>query len=339
MAKAPRYLIVSAMKNEGPYILEWVAHHLAIGFEHFLVVTNDCDDGTDRILDRLSELGHVTHVPNPKMLRRELGNWQVMALRYAKLFNIYRDAAWIMHSDVDEFLQINTRKKSLAGFFEKLGDTDVVSFTSVPFNSNGCKTLQDSPVVSQFSQRNKAYATAAARAKDAPDAKPLLNAVKTMFRNDIPFQLRRNHRPLLDNFSETGRVWRDGSGQELAPAYTDTDTKALNPLVSVQHAQLNHYAIRSIEAYLIKVDRGDVAGTNRLDKALKYWTGYNRSGDDDLRYSKPSVACRKIHSGLMRDAELKTLHEEAVANHQRKVTRILATDQGRDLAENLGYFT
>ena len=88
MAKKPRYMIVTAMKNEGPYILDWIAHHLSIGFEHFFVATNDCDDGTDRILDRLAELGHVTHVPNPKMMKRNQGQWQVMTLRYARLFNV-----------------------------------------------------------------------------------------------------------------------------------------------------------------------------------------------------------------------------------------------------------
>lgn len=37
-------MIVTMMKNEGPYIVEWVAHHLAVGFDRFLVFTNDCDD-------------------------------------------------------------------------------------------------------------------------------------------------------------------------------------------------------------------------------------------------------------------------------------------------------
>ena len=119
MAKKSRYMIVTAMKNEGPYILDWVAHHMSLGFDHFLVVTNDCNDGTDRILDRLAELGHVTHVPNPKMLRRNEG--QLAGHRrcaYAKLFNVYRDAEWIFHSDVDEFLQVNLPEKNARCFLE-----------------------------------------------------------------------------------------------------------------------------------------------------------------------------------------------------------------------------
>ncbi|MBL4751427.1 MAG: glycosyltransferase family 2 protein [Amylibacter sp.] len=38
------------MKNEGPYLLEWVAHHKALGFDHIVVCTNDCEDFTVEIL-------------------------------------------------------------------------------------------------------------------------------------------------------------------------------------------------------------------------------------------------------------------------------------------------
>ncbi len=49
---------VSMMKDEGPFLLEWIAHHhLAVGFTDILVYTNDCSDGTDDMLMRLEELG------------------------------------------------------------------------------------------------------------------------------------------------------------------------------------------------------------------------------------------------------------------------------------------
>ena len=56
-------LLVGIMKNEGPYVLEWVAHHLAVGFGNILIFSNDCDDQTDRILDRLDEMQLVKHCP------------------------------------------------------------------------------------------------------------------------------------------------------------------------------------------------------------------------------------------------------------------------------------
>ena len=60
-----RAAIVTCMKNEGPFILEWLAYHRAIGFDDFLVYTNDCTDGTDTMLDALQARGIVQHRDNP----------------------------------------------------------------------------------------------------------------------------------------------------------------------------------------------------------------------------------------------------------------------------------
>lgn len=69
MPKIPktRALIVTCMRDEGPFILEWLAHHKSIGFTDFLIYSNDCEDGTDQILDRLHEMREITHIPNPPL--------------------------------------------------------------------------------------------------------------------------------------------------------------------------------------------------------------------------------------------------------------------------------
>ena len=51
-----RFLAVLTVRNEGAFLLEWLAHHRAVGFTHILVLSNDCQDGTDTMLDRLDEL-------------------------------------------------------------------------------------------------------------------------------------------------------------------------------------------------------------------------------------------------------------------------------------------
>lgn len=57
-------MAVSMMKDEAPFLLEWFAHHLAVGFTDILVYTNDCSDGTDEMLIRLEELGLGHHRRN-----------------------------------------------------------------------------------------------------------------------------------------------------------------------------------------------------------------------------------------------------------------------------------
>ena len=59
-----RATAVLTVRNEGAFLLEWVAHHLGIGFTDLVILSNDCDDGTDRMLDRLAEIAPVHHLRN-----------------------------------------------------------------------------------------------------------------------------------------------------------------------------------------------------------------------------------------------------------------------------------
>ena len=42
-------LLLAVMRNEGPYVIEWLAHHFALGIDDVLVFTNFCTDNTDKI--------------------------------------------------------------------------------------------------------------------------------------------------------------------------------------------------------------------------------------------------------------------------------------------------
>ena len=80
---------LSTMKDEGPFVVEWVAHHLALGFTEVMVYTNDCSDGTDALLKRLEALDIGVHhrenvipegmKPHPSMLLKCLDDAGVTA--------------------------------------------------------------------------------------------------------------------------------------------------------------------------------------------------------------------------------------------------------------------
>jgi hypothetical protein len=334
MMNGETVLMVTAMKNEGPYVLEWVAHHLGLGVDGILVISNDCDDQTDRLLDRLSQIAPVYHRINPKVMFRTQGNWQVMALRYARQHSFYQDADWILHSDADEFLQISAGDGSLQAFHTaaaaRAGRFDVVSFTSMPFNSAGVTRFVDAPVISQFTSMSKAYA--ARRAAGEPE----VNAVKTMFRNAVEFAVRRNHRPLMAGFSAAGHVWINGSGAVMPPDFADGKTKGMDAITSTDLAQINHYAIKSAEAFLIKQDRGDVAGVNRLDTDRQYWEDYNAAGDSETRFAKLRPAAARLLKKFKADPLLAKLHAEAVAIHHAKAARLRADPARLPMLERLG---
>ena len=60
----PTSLLVATVKNEGPNILEWVAHHRLCGFDRIQIYQNDSTDTTVqtlRTLDRLHQHRHLMH--------------------------------------------------------------------------------------------------------------------------------------------------------------------------------------------------------------------------------------------------------------------------------------
>ncbi|MGB0798558.1 MAG: glycosyltransferase family 2 protein, partial [Planktomarina sp.] len=96
--------VVSAMRNEGPFLLEWIAHMRAIGVTDFVIYSNDCDDGTDQMLASLDQQGILHHIPQT-VDGGASPQWQ--ALRSAWKQDAVKSADWVMVCDVDEFMNVH----------------------------------------------------------------------------------------------------------------------------------------------------------------------------------------------------------------------------------------
>ncbi len=97
----PRYISVTPMKNEGPFVLEWVAHNRAIGVDQIVVMTNDCTDGTDALFQRLDERGIVTHIDNNS--GRQASPQKRAYKKFLKM-EIARPQDWVIVIDADELI-------------------------------------------------------------------------------------------------------------------------------------------------------------------------------------------------------------------------------------------
>ncbi|QHI95145.1 glycosyltransferase family 92 protein [Aristophania vespae] len=56
--------ILTTQRNEGIYLLEWIAYHRALGIEHFFIYSNNNADKSDLILEELSKKGIITWIKN-----------------------------------------------------------------------------------------------------------------------------------------------------------------------------------------------------------------------------------------------------------------------------------
>ena len=59
-AERPEVVLVSAMRNEGPFVLEWLAYHRVIGVDQVVIVSNGSTDGSDELLTALAAAGELT---------------------------------------------------------------------------------------------------------------------------------------------------------------------------------------------------------------------------------------------------------------------------------------
>lgn len=145
-----RTVIVTTMKNEGPFILEWLAYHRAIGVEDFLIYTNDCTDGTDDMLALLQRHGIVQHRDNP--YRTSDQKPQHAALAAADAEPIVANADWAVCMDVDEFINIHAGDGTLTDLFAATQGANLISMTWRLFGNADVHEFDDRPIIQQFTQ-------------------------------------------------------------------------------------------------------------------------------------------------------------------------------------------
>ncbi|MEJ2017979.1 MAG: glycosyltransferase family 2 protein, partial [Maritimibacter sp.] len=260
-------MAVSMMKDEAPYLLEWFAHHMAIGFTDILVYTNDCSDGTVEMLERLEELGLGYHRPNviPEGVKP-----QPSALNHAENEPLVAAADWLLVFDADEFLCINHPSGSLDGMLDDAValDANGIVITWRIYGSGYVTEWSRDPVTEQY-----LYA--------APPQWRMGWGVKTLFKYDPEYWRLGIHRPKIrkkhmdDGFPDTVH-WLNGSGRPMEDYFKFRGWRSIRRTIGYDWAQLNHYAIKSVDAYAIRKFRGNV--NNKKDKYnADYWSLQDRN--------------------------------------------------------------
>lgn len=321
-----RITAVTCVKNEGPFLIEWIAFNRVIGVSDFLFYSNDCTDATDRMLDRMQELGLVVHLPNPALGR----NYQMEALKDARHQPVVLNADWVWIADVDEFLNIHTGTGTIPELIAACDNPQAISVTFQFFANNGIETYEDRPVIAQFTRSHN------------PDiwCAELDQEVKTLIHKDFPVKYYGAHRPFMkEGLTKANRpAWTDGSGRDVPWKFRTAEIKHWIRKFPAKGARdlatLNHYALRSLDSYLVKNDRGDVNRENRTFDDT-YWRERNDPAYEDLSIQRYLPRLHAEMGRLMADPKLRALHDEAVAAHRSTRDRLLADPDYRALRDRL----
>ncbi len=320
-----RAVIVTTMRNEGPFILEWIAHHRAIGIEGFVIYTNDCDDGTDRLLDLLAQKGLIdAHLVNPFQISRS-GNPQRAALADARKQAAVQNADWIIPMDVDEFINIHVGDGRFQTLLDAVPDANMISMTWRLFGNGFISAYEDRLITEQFTR------CAPAKMRRPHQAW----GFKTAFRDLGIFSRFSVHRPKgLDEDRVADINWVDSNGQPMRKATYASGWRAGVHNWGYGMVTLNHYSLRSSESYLVKKERGRVNHVDR-DQGLAYWFRMNHNGDEDRSIQTRLDATRAEHARLMGDPEIRAAHSECVALHRAKIARLRTVPEYADLLRDI----
>jgi len=312
-----RFLITTCMKDEGPFIIEWVAWHRAIGIQDIVIFTNDCSDGTVEILERLQALGHLRHLPNPALATGS-AYFQPMALAYTPYLSEFERADFYISMDVDEFINIRAGSGRMADLLAATGPFDALSMSELNHGSNFVEHFEPGLMMEQFPRHQR----------EAPGKFRARRGVKTIARLGSKIQHIRNHRP--DMRHDAGDVtWLDGSGRPLGTLHADASENGVDCRGTYDLVALDHFALRSIGSFLVKMARGDVVVEGK-SVSRRYWRMRDRDSDLTSTFERQWPAFQALYDALMGDAELADLHQKSCDWHKKRAEELLQLPDFRD---------
>ena len=218
--------IAAIMKNEKPYLKEWIEYHRLQGVEHFYLCDNDSTDGTKEYLQPYINQNIITYLPIPGKNRQQDC--------YEKIIKTYKNKTkWLAIIDLDEFL-VPIKAKNMQDFLQEFNDVSEVSLYWLNYGDNGTIRRPDGLVTEFFTSHGHF----------------LNHTVKSIVRpvDVVEFKsFGANH-------------YMQGKGKSVNENH-DPVNFMLGFYPSARKARVNHYILKSFEEFLHKKSRGHPEGT------------------------------------------------------------------------------
>ena len=280
----PEVVLVSAMRNEGPFILEWLAYHRVIGIDRVVIVSNGSTDGSDDLLAALDAAGEITFLPTapgPDQSPLEAG-----LLAFESKVG-YRDGNWYTWLDADEFLNIHVGGRRIPDLLDALGATQGIMLNWRIFGTSGHDTFPGRFISTDFTRASRENFVANLE-------------TKTLFRKSatvVGFAKIGQERPLLakghglrpqDFLGGNGKPLLADEPRNLAwLAHKPQGRTNLAARKEAGHAlaQINHYAVRTPEFFRLKQVRGrgytKSGGGGRARYTVSYFSRFDQNETED----------------------------------------------------------
>ena len=141
--------VVAIMKNEGPYLREWIEYHKLVGVEKFYLYNNGSTDDTVEILSPYVKSGLVELIDFPGE-KKQIPAYNDCVARHKM------DTQWLALIDLDEFIVPDSGWDKVTDILDKLSKhISQIWIRWVFYGSNGHITKPDGLVTESYTKRAK----------------------------------------------------------------------------------------------------------------------------------------------------------------------------------------
>lgn len=287
----PTTTLCGVIRDEGPYLLEWLAYHRVLGFSTLLVYDNGSRDVGARLLRDLADAGliRLRDWPSRRGVAPQLASYRDALTRVSTDFVAFLDA--------DEFLVLH-RDDSVGEWLARFpSDTGAIGVNWRVFGSGGAKRYHPRPVIRRFT-------------RCAAVAEHNNKHLKYFARPE------RVEQPHIHYCVLRSGQYLDADGRPLVmprPSFSQN--------VTYESAQVNHYVLKSRQEFDWKRARGNA---NRRPEAASrfgrrddpaYWANLDRNDESDptvlRRLAATEAEMHSMSGALSRRCRLSLAHAHA----------------------------
>jgi hypothetical protein len=222
----PKTALIAVMRNESRYVSEWIAFHVAIGFDAVILFDNG---STDDSVARALALRGVADIRVHGWGDISCDYQKRAYLRAARLYE--GEFAWMAFFDLDEFLVLEG--SGLKPWLARHAQAAAIGVPWAMFGSSGHREQPEGLVIENFLRRGKA------------DFGPNRH-IKTIARPERIIDFEHIHMPNVDG------VYVDPAGRRVEVERPGL----LQAAPDFSGGRLHHYFTRSWAEWLLKVERG-----------------------------------------------------------------------------------
>ena len=230
-----RLAICAIFKNEAAFLLEWIAYHRVVGFDHFYLYDNDSTDGG---ADLIRQSGLAPHVTLTQWSARP---GQIPAYRHF-IDHRVQECDWVAFIDLDEFL-LPLQERSVRPLLDRIPSASAMLVQWRIFGPSGWDQRPEGLVIDNYTMRTNDNFSANRHMKSIVRCADLVDVT------DNPHQ-----------FSLRGQAC-DTIGRSI-PNIPIQENPCHEALV------INHYQTRSRQDWFEKLDRGR-ADTDKQEMAYR----------------------------------------------------------------------